>query len=454
MTGAEILEGNDDNTAGRVWPGAYIPIIRMYGDSLTVDGKRNLRGVVRAARDLMRAYNYEVSELLYELACSPKSKLLMANGQQEGHEEQYKRAPAVAMPALLYEASITTATGKVIEPGPPQVAHFTDSAKIQALVVAIQQLKVDLRTVTGWYDTTDPSRKNSDQSRVAILARKDLQNEGTVNYKDNYGAALLFEGMLLIDLIPKIYNRIGRVLRLIGEDEQPMDPVTVGQAWKKPKTKVEGIFAWGAGRYDVTVSIGASYTTRRQEAAELQLDTMKILPPAMAAAIAPIAIANIDMPGSREISKRLDRMVKLQFPGVTEEEEPQQIPPEIQQQLQQSQQMIGVLTKELNAKNDLIEKEQHKLASDERMKRADIDAKIQIAAMDNDTKLRIEELKLRGSLMQAELDAKQAELTQFYAQRHERGMADVTHEQGLEAGQAGHQQALEAQAMQPTEAGA
>ena len=439
ITGAEILEGNDEKTAGReqVWP--YIPVVMMYGESLTVDGKRNLRGIVRAARDLLRAYNYEVSELMYELACSPKSKVLMAAGQQEGHDEQWKQAPAKALPYLLYEPTVTTVDGRVVQVPPPAVAHFTDSAKIQALVVAINQLKTDLRSVTGWYDPTDPSRRNTDQSGRAILARKESQAEGAVNYKENFGDALTYEAMLLLGAIPKVYGRQGRMLRMLGdEQDKPAESMTVGQ----PMTKQDGTqatFQWGQGRYDMTVSLGASYQTSRQEAADVGLEMMKALPPQMAAAMAPMVIRNMDTPGAREIAERLDRTLP---PEITQEKDDQapQIPPEIQQQMQQMQQMIEVMTKELNAKNDLIEKETHKLQAAGAEKKLEIDAKIQIAAMDNDTKLRIEELKLRGALMQAELDAKQAQLSQMYGQAHEGLMADR-----------GHQQAVEMQSMQPPE---
>ena len=437
ITGAEILEGNATKTAGADWAGQYIPVVMMHGDSLTVDGKRNLRGIVRAARDLMRAYNYEVSELLYELACSPKSKVLMPNGSQEGHETQWKEAPAKAFPYLLYEPVVTTVAGQMIQVQEPKVAHFTDSAKIQALVIAINQLKTDLRSVTGWYDATDPNRKNTDQSGRAILARKESQAEGAVNYKDNFGAALLYEGLILLDLIPKIYGRPGRILRMLGdEEEKPAEQVTVGGPITK-EDGTQGMFAWGAGRYDVTVSLGASYQTSRQEAADVGLEMMKALPPQMAAAMAPLVIRNMDTPGSREIAERLDRTLP---PEITQEKDGKQppIPPQVQQQLQQMQQMIEVMTKELNAKNDLIEGETHKLQADAMNQRAELDVKLKIAAMDNDTKLRLEELKLRGALMQAELDAKQAQLTQMYGQAHEGLMADQ-----------GHQRAVEMQQLQP-----
>lgn len=390
ITGAQILEGDENRTAGRLWPGRYIPVVLMPGESLVVDGKRILRGVVRPTRDLLRAYNYEVSELLYELACSPKSKVMMPGGAQIGYEKQWQEAPAKAFPYLLYNPTVTTVDGRTLQTPQPQVAHFTDATKIQALVVAITQLKSDLRTVTGWYDPTDPSRRNSDQSGRAILARKEAQNEGAVNYKENFGNAVLFEAMILLDLIPKVYQRPGRILRLLGEEGESLDALTVGGPWKKPHTKIDGIFEWGLGRYDVAVSIGASYLTRRQESTDQGLELMKILDPMQRAVITPAIVSNMDIPGSRALARKMTRTLP---PELREDaESPPELPPQVQQRLQQAEQVIAALTQELQGKNDLIEKETLKRRSDEDIARLHAE---------------VETLKVRADLIKAfaEIDA-------------------------------------------------
>ena len=357
ISGSEILEGNKDKTEGRDWPGMYIPIIPMWGESLVVEGKRTLRGIVRAARDPQRMYNYQNSELVYELALSPKSKVLASVESIEGLEPMWKEAARIPFPALLTKAF--DAEGRSLPL--PAVAQFTDPNKIQALVVAINQHKADLRSTTGWYDATDPSRSGTDQSGRAIMARKEAQADGTANYQDNFGQALIFEGMVLVDLIPKIYHRIGRVLRLAGlEDDSQSTMVQVGQPYIGEE-QVQRIYAWGAGRYDVAVTVGASYTTRRQEAAAWQLDLMKILPPEMAAAMAPIAIKNVDGPGNQEIAKRLNQTLPPQLQG---QEEKTEIPPEVQQQLQQSQQMIQQLTQRIQQLDGAIQMDEVKAQKD------------------------------------------------------------------------------------------
>jgi len=357
ISGAEILEGNKNKTAGRDWPGRYIPVVPIFGESLVVEGKRTLRGIVRAARDPQRMYNYQNSELVYELALSPKSKVLAPVEAIEGLEEMWQRAARDPFPALLTKAF--DAEGRPLPA--PTVAQFTDPNKIQALVVAINQHKSDLRTTTGWYDATDPNRRGADQSGKAILARKESQAEGNTNYHENFGEALTYEGLILLDLIPKIYTRPGRVLRLAGlEDDRDSTMATMGQPYQG-ENGVQRIYEWGAGQYDVAVTVGASYTTRRQEAAAWQFDLMKVLPPEMAAAMAPIAVKNIDGPGVQEISKRLNQTLPPQLQGDKDQD---QIPPQVKQQLQQADQMIQQLTGRLKELDQKIEMDEVKAQKD------------------------------------------------------------------------------------------
>ena len=94
-------------------------------------------------------------------------------------------------------------------------------------------------------------RKNADQSGRAILARKEAQSESAVTYKDNYANALLFEGMLLVGAVPKIYHRKGRVLRIVGlEDETQTESVTVGDERKTARGVKAFITSWFAREQD------------------------------------------------------------------------------------------------------------------------------------------------------------------------------------------------------------
>jgi hypothetical protein len=392
ISGADLLEGNANLTEGRKWPGRFIPIVPVWGESLTVDGKRTLKGIVRAARDPQRMYNYQNSELVYELALSPKSKVLAPVEAIEGLEDMWKEAARMPFPALLTKAF--DAEGRPLPA--PTVAQFTDPNKIQALVVAINQHKSDLRTTTGWYDATDPNRRGADQSGRAIIARKEAQAEGVSNYQDNFGQSLLFEGQILLDLIPKIYTRPGRVLRLAGlEDETQSEMVTLGDQYMG-QDGLARLYEWGIGRYDVVVTIGASYASRRQEAASWQLDLMKVLPPQMAAVMAPLAVKNMDGPGTQQISKRLDATLPPQLQDRTQKNP---IPPEVQQQLQQSEQMIKQLSARIEELDKVIETDEVKAQKDLMRTRESDETKERVARISAEAEIARTRMELIKEMM-------------------------------------------------------
>lgn len=402
ISACEVLEGNDDLTAGRVFESDYIPVVPMYGESLVVDGKRTLRGIVRAARDPQRMYNYQNSELVYELAISPKSKALIPFGGDEDFKQMWKEAPVKAFPALYYNAF--DATGRPLPP--PTVAQFTDPTKIQAITIAINQHKADLRSTTGWYDSTDPNRKNTDQSGRAILARKEAQAEGSINYAENFAAALRFEAMVILSMIPRIYNRVGRVLRIVGlEDQTETEEVTVGQPLKRGKgqqhaMKVREAFQWGTGRYDITVDIGAG-GTRRQEAAEAQIELIKVLPETMAAVVAPNAVANMDWPGARETAEMMRRTLPPEIRGDDQEgeDDPQMLKAQVAQGEQKQQEMMQVI----QGLQQAVKTDQVKAEADLAKTQQSDQVKLQIAQMDAEAKAQIEQAKIQAELAKAQM---------------------------------------------------
>lgn len=398
INGLEILDGNEDRTGGRRIPGKTIPIRPCFGQVLNVNGKRVYRGIVRAARDAQQSYNYQNSALVEELALAPKSKVIMGEGQDEGHEVMWQNANIENYPYLTYKP--TTVSDKVV--GPPSVVQFTDPTKIQSIVVAINQAKQDLRSTTGWYDATDPTRKNADQSGRAILARKESQNQGSINYLDNFNRFVTSLGKLMLEWIPELYDREGRIVRVLGlEDEVERvminAPFVEGQDGQLQQVDEQAAklmqqvkhFNLKEGQYGVRVSPGTSYTTRKQEAAEWQFRILEARPELLQV-FGDIAFKNLDGPGHDQIAERISNMIPPQIKG---EDQAQQIPPEAQQQLQQYQQAIQAMEAKI--------RELQRLADTQGIK-ADADLQKQREA--DAVKLQIEQLKAEVAAMQVRAD--------------------------------------------------
>ncbi|KKK71370.1 hypothetical protein LCGC14_2914590, partial [marine sediment metagenome] len=64
LNAIEVLERND-------WPGRWIPIVRVIGDEVEIEGKVHLSGIVRFAKDPQRRLNYTASAEIEAIALSP-----------------------------------------------------------------------------------------------------------------------------------------------------------------------------------------------------------------------------------------------------------------------------------------------------------------------------------------------------------------------------------------------
>jgi hypothetical protein len=120
----------------------------------------------------------------------------------------------------------------------------------------------DMKATTGIYDAALGAKSN-ETSGVAIQRRDAQGDTATFVYIDNLEDAIETTGRQLIDLIPHYYDD-SRVIRQLGEDGEVEKFVEIN------KMMPDGV-KWNditRGKYDVVVSTGPAYTTRRQEAAE------------------------------------------------------------------------------------------------------------------------------------------------------------------------------------------
>jgi hypothetical protein len=112
-----------------------------------------------------------------------------------------------------------------------------------------------------------------------------------------------------------------------------------------PEEEVQKIFNPMMGKYDVAVDTGPSYHTQRQEASEAMLQLSQANPALMQVA-GDIVVRTFDFPMADELAKRLEKALP---PGLKEQKNAPQLPPEVQAQMQQSelqvQQLDGVIQK-------------------------------------------------------------------------------------------------------------
>jgi len=146
------------------------------------------------------------------------------------------------------------------------------------------------------------------------------------------GRARRWEGKILVDLIPKIYDT-ERVVTILGEDgsddkvtingpqidEQTGQPM-IDQQTQKPKPVIDLTL----GTYDAVVSVGPSYETQREEAADGMIALFGALPPQAQMIIVDLIVNNLDWPGADELEKRLKTLLP---PGLADPDGPPPPPP-------------------------------------------------------------------------------------------------------------------------------
>jgi len=326
LTAMEILEERD-------WAGKYIPVIPVYGQSCIIDAKHKKFGLVRMAKDQQRMYNYWTTALTESVALAPKAKWVMAEGQDEGHENEWAQANIKAMPVLRYKQTDTegrTAPApQRLQPEPPPAG----------IVTATQGMSNDLMTVVGIYDPSQLPQGN--MSGKAIAGQQQQVDMVNFHYYDNLTRSIAYCGRIILDLIPKIYDT-ERVMRIIGADEKP-EIITLNQRVTTEEGVEKILNDVSVGRYDVVMDTGPGFATKRGEAVEAMMTLLAADPNLMQTA-GDLIFRNMDFPGADIIADRMAASNPL-----AQIDEKSDIPPQVQMQLAQSKQMIQQLQQQMQA---------------------------------------------------------------------------------------------------------
>jgi len=339
----------------REFPSKYIPIIPCYGKELNVDGETIYRGVIRYAKDPQRIYNYTRTASIEQVALAPKAPWVIEEGQLGAHKGKWENANIKNYAVLPYKNKPGVAPPQRQMPPQPSSGWLAESS------ISDQ----DIDAASGMYKASLGAPSN-ERSGKAINARKVEGDVGTFHYHDNRAMALQHTYEILVDMIPRVYDT-DRVVRIkTFEDKEEMININK-EIYDNESERWIKVYDLSQGKYDVTVDVGASYTTQRQMASESMMELIQYAPQ-LAPRILDLIAKNLDWPGADDIAERL----KDNRPS---EEEMQQI---IQQQVQQAVQQVQ------NSQEFQLEK--FKAMSDRIAKTRKADA--------DDDKLEIELLKL------------------------------------------------------------
>jgi hypothetical protein len=373
-------------------PCRWIPVFPVYGDELDVDGKVIRSGLIRNAKDPSKMYNFWMTAATEEVALRPKTPYIGAEGQFEGHEHEWALANNASFPFLEYKP---VALGGMLAP-PPQRQPMADMP-IGTLQMAMHA-NDNIKATTGLFDSSLGARGNASSGKQEIAQQRqgDMAN---FHYVDNLARTIRHAGRCIIDMIPKLFDT-ERVVRLLGEDEKVTHAAInkpVPPEEQKPDPKTGAIRTvlndLRVGKYDVTVSTGPSYSTLRQEAADAMIQFGQSWPKLMDLAGDKVVKA-MDWPGAEEIAERIERTIPPEVKG--EEAEQTELPPEVQQQLQQMQGYIQQLEQAMQEANNGLEKA-----------RIDAQSRERVAEINAGAKNDVEELKGMVQILLAQMQPPQ-----------------------------------------------
>lgn len=423
VTGWKILAGPYE------WKLNRLPIIRMAGRVVTVGDKRVRHGIVRKMKDPARLRNFFRSIAAEQLGYAPKSKWIATESAVEGKEEQFRNAHKTRDPLLIVndEAELDVNI-KRLDPPPIEAALLNEAA------VNTQ----DMKDVTGIHDASLGIRSN-ETSGKAIQARQREGDVANITYYDNGNAAVLECGDVINQLIPQIYDGT-RIVRIIGEDESsklvsindPMDPNSPNLA---------------TGKYDVAMTTGASYTTKRVEAAEAMMNAIQVFPQLMGIA-GDLIVKAQDWPGAQEIAERMLKTVPPELLNDKEKQERGDLP-----------NMQGIMDQQATMQENLAKAQQELAQLQQENQTLKVKADIEAKKLEIDEyKAETDRLTAYANIIKAGGEMKMRELeneAHLHEMAHEHAMEVVNSQESsrqFDAEQETARQAAKAKAQKPNSA--
>lgn len=402
LTAMQVLEEGD-------WAGKYIPIVPVYGQETVVEAKKKRFGIVRMAKDPQRMYNFWQTSLTESVALAPKAKWLLAEGQDEGHENEWAMANIKSMPVLRYKQKDIDG-----QPAPPP-QRLQPEPPPAGIMAAAQSMTTDLMQVVGIFDPNQLPQGNI--SGKALQGQQQQMDMTNFHYYDNLTRSIRQTGRIILDLIPKIYDK-ERVLRIIGDDGKP-ELMTINQYGQDDEGIYKVLNDVTVGEYDVVMETGPGYNSKRQEA----VDSMMALfaaDPTLIQTAGDLLVRNMDFPGADTIADRLavnNPLAKIDDKSAVPARVQMQLQ-QLQAQNQQMQQQVQSLEAFIKQRSDI---EGVRQDAETQRKLMDVTAKAHDTEMreetsrrntdaDNETKIQIEELKAQIALILANMSGEQADL--------------------------------------------
>lgn len=391
------------------WPGAYIPVIPMYGEEFIVDGKLDIVGVVRYLRDPQRMLNYWESAIAQTIGYAPIAPFVGFGEVIEGYETDWESMNRRPKPILRIKA-VSDGKGGFL----PPPTRSTTEPPIQAMVAGRNMTEQNLQGISGLFDPSLGKSEGSQQSGTAINSLQAQGNLATYHYVDANNAHIRTVAKVVMDLAPFYYDA-GRVMQIEGIDGKKKS-VFIYNSDTNPDpdlpANVQHSLDLAKGSYAVAVDAQPSALTQRQDNVQFWMNMIRSFPEIMQ--VAGDLIANqLDNPLARQVSERLKAVLPPQVQALIAGNAPNPQAQQAQSQLQQATQLIN------------------KLLAERASKKLELDSKERIAAGGDATSIAVANI---NAMKDGSSDILDYEIQQLQAiLGHVGDQQQMAHESGLKA---------------------
>ncbi len=321
---SRLVCGVQPLTDWTVWKGKFIPLVRVVGEEVQAGDRVVRKGILRDARSDQISFNYARNAAIEHVGLQPKAPFVGTVKQFAEHKNLWEQANKRNLPFLPY-------TPDPLAPGAPQ--RVAPPTMPSAIYQEIETARMGLQSSTGIYDAS-LGKKSNETSGVAIAKREAQGDTATYVFLDNMEAAITQTGNILVDLIPHYYDD-SRVIRVMGEDDEIDSFKKLAELMPDGKTWADA----SRGSYDVIVTTGPAFASKRQEAAALLVELVRTFP--MLQEIGgDIVVKSLDVPYASELAERIKNTLPKGVDTKVDEQRAQEQQPQQPDPMQEAVQQL------------------------------------------------------------------------------------------------------------------
>jgi len=275
--------------------GRYIPVVYCAGDETWIEGEPVIKSAGYHAFDAARMYNWARSNSVETLALAPKQPFIGTPAMFDGHEAQWdeaNRKPKMRLLANFDDGQL------------PRRQEF--SIRDTGALAEGMQAADDVKATMGLFDASLGASGNETSGR-AITARQKQGDNANFHFHDNQFRAIRFTGVILLDLIPIVFDT-ERVVRYTNKDDT-LAWASINKTILDPKspTGTRVLNDLSIAKYDIVMDTGQEYMTKRMEMADMMSQFLAQTPDAAPVLLPRIAKA-LDWNDSDKIGAELQQL--------------------------------------------------------------------------------------------------------------------------------------------------